>query len=456
MKRRVTTASRDEGSSSAGNGASRESLCKLKRLDIYSRPKREFQRATVHGAMVTIVLVGAVLVLTWRELVFSMKRETVENLFVNSTINPTVNVTFDVVFSRIPCGFLSLDAEDALGIPQEDLRHDVTRTRLDSVGRALDDGEKHEMGNTLKAVIAKEEEKQAEADASPGDEDLDSKSTAGDGGDGDVEQRALEDFLSNATTGQEDECNCYGAGAEGECCRTCEDVRKAYRRKGWRLNPAEIPACAGEALSANSANTMESPPVENEGCRLAGHLEVSRTEGNFHFAPGHRLHRHANELSFVDRIQVALESFNTTHTINTLTFGDQPPPGHASPKHAVASTVLEGHQKTVQDTHAMHQYFLQLVPTVYRLDNGETVHSNQYSATEHLKHVHDGTSRGLPGVYFYYEVSPVQALVEEKRKGFLAFLTGACGVVGGVYTILGLVNTGIDGLLGMGKAHRSR
>lgn len=59
-------------------------------------------------------------------------------------------------------------------------------------------------------------------------------------------------------------------------------------------------------------------------------------------------------------------------------------------------------------------------------------------------------------MYFYYEVSPVQALVEEKRKGFLAFLTGACGVVGGVYTILGLVNTGIDGLLGMGKAHRSR
>ncbi|CAN0440544.1 unnamed protein product, partial [Ectocarpus sp. 13 AM-2016] len=37
--------------------------------------------------------------------------------------------------------------------------------------------------------------------------------------------------------GQEEECNCYGAGAEGECCRTCEDVRKAYRRKGWRLNP---------------------------------------------------------------------------------------------------------------------------------------------------------------------------------------------------------------------------
>lgn len=50
-------------------------------------------------------------------------------------------------------------------------------------------------------------------------------------------------------------------------------------------------------------------------------------------------------------------------------------------------------------------------------------------------------------MYFYYEVSPVQAFVEEKRRGFLAFLTGVCGVVGGVYTILGLVNTGIDGLM---------
>ena len=59
-------------------------------------------------------------------------------------------------------------------------------------------------------------------------------------------------------------------------------------------------------------------------------------------------------------------------------------------------------------------------------------------------------------MYFFYEMSPVQALVEERRRGFLAFLTGACGVVGGVYTILGLVHTGIDGLLASGDKHRRR
>lgn len=64
-------------------------------------------------------------------------------------------------------------------------------------------------------------------------------------------------------------------------------------------------------------------------------------------------------------------------------------------------------------------------------------------------------------MYFYYQVSPVQALVEEKRRGILAFLTGACGAVGGVYSILGLVNAGVDGLMrgGGGRGgvgHRSR
>ena len=53
--------------------------------------------------------------------------------------------------------------------------------------------------------------------------------------------------------------------------------------------------------------------------------------------------------------QVALESFNTTHTIHSLILGEQPPAEHASPKHVAASTVLHGHQKTVLDTHAMHQ-----------------------------------------------------------------------------------------------------
>ena len=40
---------------------------------------------------------------------------------------------------------------------------------------------------------------------------------------------ALAKALSNATK-DEPECgSCYGAGDEGECCNTCDEVRLAYR-----------------------------------------------------------------------------------------------------------------------------------------------------------------------------------------------------------------------------------
>lgn len=46
--------------------------------------------------------------------------------------------------------------------------------------------------------------------------------------------------------GDEEECNCFGAGFEGECCRTCDDVKAAYRRKGWRLDASAVPSVRAE------------------------------------------------------------------------------------------------------------------------------------------------------------------------------------------------------------------
>jgi hypothetical protein len=65
-----------------------------------------------------------------------------------------------------------------------------------------------------------------------------------------------------------------------------------------------------------------------------------------------------------------------------------------------------------------------------------------------MSHLAPGSGRGLPGVYFYYEVSPIQAIIYEKRsyyKSFLRFLTSACAIIGGAYTLMGLV----DILLGL-------
>jgi hypothetical protein len=47
-------------------------------------------------------------------------------------------------------------------------------------------------------------------------------------------------------------------------------------------------------------------------------------------------------------------------------------------------------------------------------------------------------------VYFYYEVSPVRAVFEERRRrhgGLADFLASLCAVVGGAYTVMGLIDS---------------
>jgi hypothetical protein len=166
---------------------------------------------------------------------------------------------------------------------------------------------------------------------------------------------------------------------------------------------------------------------------------VFASSGNFHIAPHKKLHSGNNALgqqqqglfNLMDLISFTFDQFNITHTVNSLSFGDNFP-GIASP--------LDGTSKTVEDTHAMYQYYIKVVPTRYKKFNGQVIQSNQYSVTEHKSHLAPGSGRGLPGIYFYYEVSPIQALFEENRGGFRSFVTSICAIAGGVFSLMRLVD----------------
>ena len=52
-----------------------------------------------------------------------------------------------------------------------------------------------------------------------------------------------------------------------------------------------------------------------------------------------------------------------------------------------------------------------------------------------------GSSRGLPGVFFFYEVSPLHVEIKEgHRKGYVAFFTSVCAIVGGVITCMSMID----------------
>lgn len=64
------------------------------------------------------------------------------------------------------------------------------------------------------------------------------------------------------------------------------------------------------------------------------------------------------------------------------------------------------------------------------------------------------------GIFFNYEISPMLVIYTESKKPFAHFLTDVCAIVGGIFTVAGLVDGFIytaertfKRKLDLGKAH---
>ncbi|KAL5992353.1 hypothetical protein ACLOJK_013270 [Asimina triloba] len=234
-----------------------------------------------------------------------------------------LKVQFDITFPALPCSTLSLDAMDISGEQHLDVRHDILKKRIDANGNVIE--------SRQDGLGAPQIEKPL--------------------------QRHGGRLEHNETY-----CgSCYGAEVSDEdCCNSCEDVREAYRKKGWGLSNPDL----------------------------------------------------------IDQI---------SHRINRLSFGDYFP-GVVNP--------LDGVQWIQETPHGMYQYFIKVVPTVYTDIDGHTIQSNQlalaqFSMTEHFRSgVRGGQMHSLPGVFFFYDLSPIKVTYSEHHVAFLHFLTNVCAIIG--------------------------
>jgi hypothetical protein len=304
---------------------------------------------------------------------------------------------------------MSLDAMDVAGEQQLDIEHNLYKRRLSLDGKPVDAPVEKE--STL-GVVRPPPPAHAVRGA-PG----------------------ATTTTSSAPANTPPQCgSCYGAEQRADqCCNTCEEVREAYRLKGWSFQaPDQIEQCQREHFSENLA------AQKNEGCHVWGHMMVNKVAGNFHVAPGKSFltfgaHVHDMKL-FGDA------KFDLSHNINSISFGI-PFPGAVNPLDNVnktADTKVEG---------VMYQYFLKIVPTIYENIAGDRIVTNQFSVTEHYRalpptdHNQPGHEHGLPGIYFAYDISPIMVQYQERRKSFTHFLTGVCAIVGGVFTVAGIVDS---------------
>lgn len=391
---------------------------KIKNYDLQNNIPTEFRVYTTHGAFLSLTSILILFYLLSTEYAFNLTYTTKERVHVSSTSqeNNLLDLEIDMTFSQIPCPLLSIDAFDPNEQRQSlhlDTRHRIWKHRIGKDGRMVGRKSKFEMGMTLRDESHVEE---YATQRKMGFVKEDPNSV-----------RLTDDNNQNKDDDEREYCgSCYGAGQPDECCNTCDDVKRAYQTKGWNFEPnLDVKQCH------NSPNSHE---MAGEGCNIHGIVSLSSGGGNLHVTPGHELENFGKTFAFndlADLLNQAYETFNVSHTIDTLRFG-KGYPGDINQ--------LDGVERSVNDKAGMYQYYFQIVPTEYRFLNGTVIKTNQYSVIEHLRHVEPGAKRGLPGVYFYYEVSPLHVLIEEYRHGWIRFLTSVAAVIGGVLSAMKMMD----------------
>ena len=175
-----------------------------------------------------------------------------------------------------------------------------------------------------------------------------------------------------------------------------------------------------------------------EGCLIAGHLNVRKVPGTLRLA----LHTtgHDHEVHMI----------NSSHTVHELWFGE-PIPRYQRQRMPVSDQAelisptshrLDGLPFIMKDAGISQVHYLKVVTKVLKhaestigdlLAYKYTVHSNQYDQKT------AGAPQKEPAVDFKYDLSPISIVVQEERMPFYRFVTSSCAIIGGVFTVIGLL-----------------
>mmetsp|Transcript_70341 Transcript_70341/g.205714 ORF Transcript_70341/g.205714 Transcript_70341/m.205714 type:complete len:348 (-) Transcript_70341:180-1223(-) len=176
-----------------------------------------------------------------------------------------------------------------------------------------------------------------------------------------------------------------------------------------------------------------------EGCRVAGFVRVNRVPGNVH------LSTYSHSYLFGSLYQEA-RNINISHLINHVSFGTDNDisyvkkhfkgTGIVSPLDGVSQIV--GEKKSAYGTSegAIFEYYTKVVPTTYMPLDKPPLHVYQFTANSNRI-----ANQQMPSLYLRYDFSPVTVRYQETRERFSHFLVQVCAVVGGIFTVAGVLDS---------------
>lgn len=186
---------------------------------------------------------------------------------------------------------------------------------------------------------------------------------------------------------------------------------------------------------------------EHPGCLLAGHLLLDRTPGNFHILARSKAHDLAPHMT------------NVSHMVNTLTIGDpmakiRIDDGRSTVPKEVETKIapMDGNVYITDNLHEAYHHYLKVIST--KVD-GLTVGNRDLRVYQILPNSQLSLYRNdmVPEAKFAYDLSPIAVSYRKDSRKWYDYCTSIMAIIGGVFTVVGMIESSIDSTV---KAVRSR
>ncbi|ESR65451.1 hypothetical protein CICLE_v10008134mg [Citrus x clementina] len=185
-----------------------------------------------------------------------------------------------------------------------------------------------------------------------------------------------------------------------------------------------------------TAENVKRPAPKAGGCRIEGYVRVKKVPGNLIISA--RSGAHSFDTS----------EMNMSHVISHLSFGRKLSPKVMSDVQRLIPYLGGSHDRLNGRSFINHrevganvtiEHYLQIVKTEVITRRYSREHSllEEYEYTAHSSLVQ---SIYIPAAKFHFELSPMQVVITEDPKSFSHFITNVCAIIGGVFTVAGILD----------------
>ncbi len=138
-------------------------------------------------------------------------------------------------------------------------------------------------------------------------------------------------------------------------------------------------------------------------------------------------------------VDVQPDSYDFSHEIHEISFGSKIK--KISQKGIGTFNSLGGRSKPDSSGLESHEYVMKIVPTTYEDLGGTKMVAYQYTYAyrSYISFGHGG--RVVPAIWFRYDLNPITVKYHETRPPLYHFLTTVCAIVGGTFTVAGIIDS---------------